>query len=329
MVVPCLNEAAALAATVESVFVGAKLCGEAAGTRRTALPRVAIADGGSTDRSLDVIAELCEHHGAAQVLKVTCTPHSRGRQLNAGSAALLEDGRDRSSDTLAAAEPTILLFLHADTHLPHAWDAAIVDAFARHEASSSRDLPFLGCFTLALPAPTGPRLRLMLSVANMRARWGGLPYGDQAYFVRQKDWLGVGRFSDVPIMEDVDLLYKLRRAGRETQNKDKNGCTPSRDSSQGSQRRQRRMPTCASQLMAGASRFVSAISSFATPALYIDVLALPVETSARRWTANGVWRNTARNQAYMAAWHAGVSPETIYYWYYGRRASGTYIRKEK
>ena len=43
-----------------------------------------------------------------------------------------------------------------------------------------------------------------------------------------------------------------------------------------------------------------------------------IRTSARRWKRKGVWWNTALNQLYMTAWMVGVSPETLYKWYYRR-----------
>ena len=50
----------------------------------------------------------------------------------------------------------------------------------------------------------------------MRARVAlfGLPYGDQALFVRRDAFLALGGYADLPIMEDVDLVQRLRRTGR-------------------------------------------------------------------------------------------------------------------
>ena len=41
-----------------------------------------------------------------------------------------------------------------------------------------------------------------------------LPYGDQALFIRRDVFSKLGGYSDVPIMEDVDLIRRLRVTGR-------------------------------------------------------------------------------------------------------------------
>jgi len=39
----------------------------------------------------------------------------------------------------------------------------------------------------------------------------GLPYGDQGIFIRQKDFQALGGFRNVPLMEDVDLMRRIRK----------------------------------------------------------------------------------------------------------------------
>jgi hypothetical protein len=41
-----------------------------------------------------------------------------------------------------------------------------------------------------------------------------LPYGDQALFVRRAAFEALQGYADLPIMEDVDLVRRLRRHGR-------------------------------------------------------------------------------------------------------------------
>ena len=48
----------------------------------------------------------------------------------------------------------------------------------------------------------------------LRVRWLGLPYGDQAIFVRRDVLERMGGVPSVPIMEDLDLVRGIRRAGR-------------------------------------------------------------------------------------------------------------------
>ena len=42
----------------------------------------------------------------------------------------------------------------------------------------------------------------------------GLPYGDQALFMRRSVLADVGGVPQVPVMEDLDLVIALRRKGR-------------------------------------------------------------------------------------------------------------------
>lgn len=116
-------------------------------------------------------------------------PRGRGQQLAAAAAEAAGDW---------------LLFLHADTRLEPGWAAEI------------RALPpdvVGGAFRLALDGP-GAGLRLVERAVDLRTRWLGLPYGDQALFARRPAYDAAGGFAPLPLMEDVDFLGRLRRQGR-------------------------------------------------------------------------------------------------------------------
>ena len=49
-------------------------------------------------------------------------------------------------------------------------------------------------------------------MVGLRSRYGQLPYGDQALFIRADTLAGLGGFPDLPLMEDVALI-RLARAG--------------------------------------------------------------------------------------------------------------------
>ena len=117
-------------------------------------------------------------------------PSGRARQMNAGAAAARADW---------------LLFLHADTHLPAAWRTAIAEADARANVA-------LGCFRFALDSRAW-FARILEAGVRVRVRLLGLPYGDQALFVRRSHFERAGGFAELPIMEDVDLVRRMRRAG--------------------------------------------------------------------------------------------------------------------
>jgi GT2 family glycosyltransferase len=55
--------------------------------------------------------------------------------------------------------------------------------------------------------------RLIETVANLRSRWTDIPYGDQAICVKREWYERIGGFMPYPVMEDVDLVQRLRKAG--------------------------------------------------------------------------------------------------------------------
>ena len=126
----------------------------------------------------------------SDVIWVTA-PRGRARQMNAGAAVARGDW---------------LLFLHADTCLMPGWRAAV----DRADADAAINL---GCFRFALDSPS-PAARLIEIGVRIRVRLFGLPYGDQALFVRREAFAALRGYSDLPIMEDVDLVRRLRETGR-------------------------------------------------------------------------------------------------------------------
>jgi rSAM/selenodomain-associated transferase 2/rSAM/selenodomain-associated transferase 1 len=144
---------------------------------------VIIVDGGSHDQTV----ELSLSWGA----KVISSPRGRAVQMNTGAG----QARGRS-----------LLFLHADTLLPWGFKEHIDRILSDPETVG-------GAFQLKL-APPLHGLVLIEKMANWRARVLQLPYGDQAIFTRSHLFRVLGGFKDIPIMEDVDLVQRLKRQGR-------------------------------------------------------------------------------------------------------------------
>lgn len=115
----------------------------------------------------------------------------RGRQLNRGAAVATGD---------------VLIFLHADTVLPST-------AFERI-AGAMRDKDYVGgAFDLCIDSRR-MAFRVIETVANMRSRLTRIPYGDQAIFIRTSYFRTLGGFKEIPIMEDVDLMQRIKRHGR-------------------------------------------------------------------------------------------------------------------
>lgn len=143
--------------------------------------RVIVVDGGSSDGT----PEAAREKGAL----VVYSPAGRARQLNAGAAA--------------AQEPW-LLFLHADSRLP----AASCRALARWLSSApSHRAAYFG-FRLE---GKGVWPRTVEWGQRLRERLFGLVYGDQGLLVHRDRFLEVGGYPDLPIMEDVAMLDRLRK----------------------------------------------------------------------------------------------------------------------
>ncbi len=143
-----------------------------------------VADGGSTDGTPEVAREA----GA----RVISAPPGRARQMNAGAALM---------------ETPWLLFLHADSRLPRPPREALAAWLAD---ADPRDV---GHFRFRLDG-AGPFWRFIEFGQRIRERVGGLPYGDQGLLVSRRLFEAVGGFPDVPILEDVEIHRRLRRAGR-------------------------------------------------------------------------------------------------------------------
>lgn len=142
---------------------------------------VLVVDGGSSDATVARAREA----GA----RVVFASIGRGVQQNVGASQ---------------AAGRILLFLHADTRLPQGFAGLITEALDRPGVVA-------GAFRLAIDGG-GLGLRLVERAANLRARL--LPYGDQALFLRAETFHACGGFPDQPLLEDVELVRRVRRLGR-------------------------------------------------------------------------------------------------------------------
>jgi GT2 family glycosyltransferase len=69
-----------------------------------------------------------------------------------------------------------------------------------------------GAFELRMDSPV-PEFRFIERLANWRSRYLKLPYGDQAIFLSTKLFHKLGGFPDIPIMEDFELVLRLKKQG--------------------------------------------------------------------------------------------------------------------
>jgi rSAM/selenodomain-associated transferase 2/rSAM/selenodomain-associated transferase 1 len=156
-----------------------------AGIRQNKRTEIIVVDGGSQDGTADIAESL-----GAKVLR---TSPSKAAQMNAG-AAIAGGG--------------LLLFLHADTRLPENFEECVL-------AAASQDGFCAGAFSLAIESQS-KSLRLIEQIANWRSRFLQLPYGDQALFVSRGLFQEVGGYPDYPIMEDFELIRRLKQKGKIT-----------------------------------------------------------------------------------------------------------------
>jgi rSAM/selenodomain-associated transferase 2 len=175
---------------ISTISIIIPTCNEAANISRL-LPEilatpgveVLVVDGGSTDNT-GVIANAL----GAKVLSASA---GKAFQMNVGARAAASD---------------ILLFLHADTLLPPDFTEQVQHTLCQPDIAA-------GAFLLAIDGK-GFGLRMIEWLANLRARMLQLPYGDQGIFLRADMFSSVEGFPVIPIMEDFELVRKLKRKGR-------------------------------------------------------------------------------------------------------------------
>lgn len=97
-----------------------------------------------------------------------------------------------------------LLLLHADLRLPRQWWAAVERAMAGPES------PW--CFRLGIQG-FSPALRLVEWGVRLRSGPGQLPYGDQGLLLPRRLLERAGGLRALPLMEDLELVLRLRRLG--------------------------------------------------------------------------------------------------------------------
>ncbi len=144
-----------------------------------------VVDGGSSD-------ETCAIAEAAGTRLIEAE-RGRGAQLEAGASAARGDW---------------LLFLHADTVLDPGWAEEAQGFIERVE--SGRRGEAAATFRFALD-DDGAMPRLVERLVALRCRLFGLPYGDQGLLISRRLYRRLGGFRPLPLMEDVDLVRRLKR----------------------------------------------------------------------------------------------------------------------
>lgn len=170
IIIPTLNEAANIKQAIAT-------------TQPSTNIEVIVVDAGSQDDTVAIADSLG--------IKVILSTPGRAVQMNAGAAV---------------AKGEILLFLHADTHLPLGFDDMI-------RTSLQQPGIVAGAFTLQIAAPL-LALRLVEWGVKWRSHFLQIPYGDQAIFITKAIFQEMGGFPELPIMEDFELIRRLKRIGK-------------------------------------------------------------------------------------------------------------------
>jgi len=119
------------------------------------------------------------------------TDKGRAKQMNSGASV---------------AKAEVLIFLHADTELP-------LSALKKMNEFISRSEYVGGAFDLGIKSDK--RIyRLIAFLGSLRSRLNRIPYGDQAIFVRRNYFNKIGGYKDIPLMEDVELMRRIKRSGK-------------------------------------------------------------------------------------------------------------------
>lgn len=169
IIIPALDEAANIAAALQALA-----------PLRARGAEVIVVDGGSSDNTAALAAPFADG--------VIASPRGRAPQMNAGAAAARGD---------------VLLFLHADTHLPADADRLVFDGLAQ----SGR---VWGRFDVAIEG-RHPLLPVVAAFMNARSRLTGIATGDQAMFMTRQAFGAAGGFPAIVLMEDVTLARDLKR----------------------------------------------------------------------------------------------------------------------
>lgn len=146
-----------------------------------------VVDGGSTDGTWEELKEL-----APPSMTLCRSAKGRARQMNHGARR---------------ATGAVVLFLHADTRLPHG-ALGMVDMAMRRSPGYR-----WGCFDVCFD-DAGTTLKLVAHAMNRRSAWTSICTGDQAIFVDRDELRAVDGFAPLALMEDVDLSRRLKRRSR-------------------------------------------------------------------------------------------------------------------
>jgi rSAM/selenodomain-associated transferase 2 len=174
IVMPALNEAAGIIATLEGLQ-----------PLRARGVELVLADGGSSDATAALARPWVD--------SVVDAPRGRALQMNAGAAQ---------------AGAHVLLLLHADPRLPPLADVLALQAVHRPAGGAC-----WGRFDVRIEGRPR-MLGVVAWLMKLRSRLSGIATGDQAIFVTNQAFDQVGGFPVPPLMEDIEISRRMPRTPR-------------------------------------------------------------------------------------------------------------------
>lgn len=170
VIIPCINEASSIAGSIQSAW-------------QAGAAEVIVVDGGSTDQTCDIAAELNT--------KLLSSSPGRGKQQHLGAQQAVGD---------------VLLFLHADCRLS-------TDCIRQVMRAMQYSRLKYGVFRQKIQN-SGWQYRWLEKGNAARVSLFGLAYGDQAIFIDRDFYFQLGGFPQSVLMEDVALMRRARKLSR-------------------------------------------------------------------------------------------------------------------
>jgi rSAM/selenodomain-associated transferase 2 len=104
------------------------------------------------------------------------------------------------------AKGEILIFLHADTELPSRAIGKIHSLMERTDYVG-------GAFDLGIKSDKFIYKAIGI-LSSLRSRLSRIPFGDQAIFIRKEYFDRMGGYKEIPLMEDVELMRRVKKSGK-------------------------------------------------------------------------------------------------------------------
>lgn len=143
---------------------------------------IIVVDGDKSRSTINLIED-------ENVIKIVAE-RGRAKQMNAGAKIAKKD---------------VLIFLHADTELPDNALYEISNVIINNNFSC-------GAFELGIKS-NRCIFRIIEKIVSIRTRLTKIPYGDQVIFIKKELFNKLNGYKDIPLMEDVELMQRLKKLG--------------------------------------------------------------------------------------------------------------------